>query len=402
LLLKKRSESRLQALGLQLASANRLLGQAYQAQGQLDAALERYRNCPADDDLNERLYTLGLDFERRRQFGKAAATFAFLREQAPRFRDTAERLQRNREADGQVVLGKSSAATATGTVILSDAGLARPILGRYEVERELGRGAMGAVYLGRDPKIGRTVAIKTVALSQEFGGEQLAAVRERFFREAETAGRLAHPQIVTIYDVGEEQDLAYIAMDYLKGRSLAAYCQPKQLLPFAEVMTIAIQVAEALDYAHGQRVVHRDIKPANIVYDREERVVKVTDFGVACLTDSSKTRTGTVLGSPSYMSPEQVAGQKVDGRADLFSLGVTLFQLLSGELPFKGESLANVMYQIANEKPTDIRKLRRELPPCVGRIINKALQKEPERRYQRGNDMAAALRRCRDDAGKEA
>lgn len=401
LLLKRSLGARAGVLAAELAAANRLLGQSYHTQGQLDGAFERYRRCPVDEDLKERLYTLGLDFERRRQFGKAAAAFEYLLAVAPKFRDAAERVQRNREADGRLLYGKGTGTTPTGTVILSSAGLARPTLGRYEVERELGRGAMGAVYLGRDPRIGRTVAIKTVALSQEFDAEELDAVRERFFREAETAGRLAHPNIVTIYDVGEEQDLAYIAMDYLKGQNLAAFCRPDGLLPIAEVMAIAIQVAEALDYAHGRNVVHRDIKPANIVYDREEGTVKVTDFGVACLTDASKTRTGTVLGSPSYMSPEQVAGRKVDGRADLFSLGVTLFQLLTGELPFKGDSLASLMYQIANEKPADIRKLRKDLRPCVGRIIGKALQKAPERRYQTGADMAVALARCREQ-GREA
>ncbi len=401
LLAKRRLGARARALTVELATANRLLGQSYHTQGQLDGALERYRRCPADEDLLERLYTLGLDFERRRQFGKAAAVFEHLLGLSAKFRDAGERLERNLDADGRMLFGKTGSTTPTGTVILSSTGLTRPILGRYEVERELGRGAMGAVYLGRDPKIGRTVAIKTMALSQEFDGEQLDAVRERFFREAETAGRLAHPNIVTIYDVGEEQDLAYIAMDYLKGQNLATWCRPDNLLPFAETMAIAIQVAEALDYAHGRNVVHRDIKPANIVYDRAEGTVKVTDFGVACLTDSSKTRTGTVLGSPSYMSPEQVAGRKVDGRADLFSLGVTLFQLLTGELPFKGDSLASLMYQIANEKPADIRKLRKDLPACVARIIGKSLQKDAERRYQSGADMAVALARCREQPREE-
>lgn len=400
LLLKRRLGARAAVLEAELATANRLLGQSWHTQGQLDGAFERYRRCPVDEDLKERLYTLGLDFERRRQFGKAAAVFKYLLTAAPKFRDVAERVQRNREADGRLLFGKSAGTTPTGTVILGSTGLARPTLGRYEVERELGRGAMGAVYLGRDPRIGRTVAIKTVALSQEFEPEQLEAVRERFFREAETAGRLAHPNIVTIYDVGEEQDLAYMAMDYLKGQNLAAFCRSDSLLPVDEVIAIAIQVAEALDYAHSRNVVHRDIKPANIVYDREEGTVKVTDFGVACLTDASKTRTGTVLGSPSYMSPEQVAGRKVDGRTDLFSLGVTLFQLLTGELPFKGDSLASIMYQIANEKPADVRRQRKDLPPCMGRIVSKSLQKEPERRYQTGADMAAALARCRAGVGE--
>jgi serine/threonine-protein kinase len=254
---------------------------------------------------------------------------------------------------------------------------------------------MGMVYLGHDPKIGRTVAIKTLMLSQEFEDEKLREVKDRFFREAETAGRLNHPNIVTIYDVGEDQDLSYIAMDYLKGVDLLAYTKQDSLLPAEEVLDVIMKVADALDYAHEQKVVHRDIKPANIIYDKETGVLKVTDFGVACLTDTSKTKTGTILGSPSYMSPEQLAGKKVDGRSDLFSLGVSMYQLLAGELPFIGESLASLMYKIANEKHPDIRMFRPDLPPCIAKIINKLLHKDIERRFQTGSQIVSAIRRCK-------
>jgi len=264
------------------------------------------------------------------------------------------------------------------------------------IDSELGRGAMGMVYLGHDPKIGRSVAIKTMSLSQEFEGDKLADVKERFFREAETAGRLHHPNIVTIYDVGEDQELSYISMDYLRGENLMAYAKSESLLPAQETFDVIVQVAEALDYAHNERVVHRDIKPANMIYDRDNGIVKVTDFGVACLTDTSKTKTGTILGSPSYMSPEQLAGAKVDGRSDLFSLGVTLYQMLTGELPFIADSLASLMYKIANEKHPDIRMFRPDLPSCVSQVINKALHKDLERRFQSGAQMAKALTRCRE------
>ena len=199
--------------------------------------------------------------------------------------------------------------------------------------------------------------------------------------------------------MGEEHDLAYIAMDYIQGESLDHHVQSEALLPLADVFGIGVQVAEALDYAHGQKVVHRDVKPGNIIYDRGTGRLKVTDFGIACLTDNSKTRTGTVLGSPFYMSPEQIAGQRVDGRADLYSLGVTLYQLLCGRLPFEGDSLTSLMYKIANDKPQAIRKLRRELPACVTRFINKALEKDPLRRYASGEAMADAIKRCAEQAG---
>ncbi len=395
--LKQLVRDRFDLLRHELSGANRQLGQALHAQGQLDQAFERYRRCSIDESLLEALYSLGLDYERKRWFNKAAGVFAYLESRRPGFRDSAERARRNREMESVVVLGKAGGTTPNGTLIMSAAGLQNPMLGRYQIEKELGRGAMGMVYLGRDPKIGRTVAVKTIALSQEFDDETIGEVRERFFREAETAGQLNHPNIVTIYDAGEEQELAYIAMDYLRGTPLADYCKPDRLLSVAEVLEVAAQVAEALGYAHGHNVVHRDIKPANIIYDQENGIAKVTDFGVACVTDSSKTKTGTILGSPSYMSPEQLAGRRVDGRSDIFSLGTTVFQLLTGQLPFAGDSLATLMYRIANDRHPDIRTLRPDLPACASRLVNKALQKEPERRYQSGAKFAEALRRCKEN-----
>jgi serine/threonine protein kinase len=184
-------------------------------------------------------------------------------------------------------------------MILEGGQVEKPMLGRYQVEKELGKGAMGVVYLGRDPKINRVVAIKTMALSQEFEEDELKDVKERFFREAETAGRLNHPNIVTIFDAGEEHDLAYIAMEFLKGKDLVPYTKPGNLMPLAKAMDVVARVADALAYAHQNSVVHRDIKPANIMYEPESDAVKVTDFGIARITDSSKTKTGMVLGTPS-------------------------------------------------------------------------------------------------------
>lgn len=237
---------------------------------------------------------------------------------------------------------------------------------------------MGVVYLGRDPKINRVVAIKTMALAQEFEGDELEAIKERFFREAETAGRLNHQNIVTVYDAGEEHDLAYIAMEFLKGKDLVGYTKPDHLLPARKVVSIIARVADALSYAHEQHIVHRDIKPANIMYEPESDTVKVADFGIARITDSSKTKTGMVLGTPSYMSPEQLSGKKVDGRSDLFSLGVTLYQLLSGRLPFEGDSMAQLMYKIANDKQEDLRKINPAIPARLSLIIDKAMIKDPE------------------------
>ena len=275
----------------------------------------------------------------------------------------------------------------------------KPMLGRYEVEKELGKGAMGVVYLGRDPAADKAVAIKTMALSQEFGEDVLDDVKARFFREAETAARLDHPSIVSVYDAGEERDLAYIAMEVLRGQDLTSYTQRENLLPLAKVIDVVSRAAEALDYAHKARVVHRDIKPANIMYEAASGQVKITDFGIARVTDAGKTKVGTVLGTPSYMAPEQLAGNDVDGRSDLFSLGVMLYQLLTGELPFQGKSMANLIFQIANEEPSDPASLRPETPDCLRKVIDKALQKQPECRYQSGSEMAADLRACMEAVG---
>lgn len=381
----------------ELSEANMALGYAYQSTGNLDQAFEKYRLVIVDEKLLNQLYNLGLDYERKRQFNKAVSIFRYIADRDDSIHDVKERLSRNKEVSDALVLGSNKVNTSgDGTLVINTGGVQKPMLGRYQIDEELGRGAMGLVYLGMDPKIGRTVAIKTMSLGDEFEGEKLEDVKQRFFREAETAGRLNHPNIVTIYDVGEDQELSYIAMDYLKGSDLMTWCKSDNLLPPVDVIDLMIQAADALDYAHEQRVVHRDIKPANMIYDDENKVVTLTDFGVACLTDTSKTKTGTILGSPSYMSPEQLAGAKVDGRSDLFGLGVTLYQLLCGELPFIADSLASLMYKIANEKHPDIRMFQPELHACVSQLINKALQKKAEDRFQSGAQMSKALMRCRD------
>jgi eukaryotic-like serine/threonine-protein kinase len=379
---------------LDSAESNRMLGLAFQGQGQLDMAFDKFRKCPLDQAVMENLYNLGLDFERKRQFNKAEAVFRHMAGYDPKFRDIADRASRAKRMSDTVMLGTVGSLTNSGTLIVENSQVEKPMLGRYQVEKELGKGAMGVVYLGRDPKINRVVAIKTMALSQEFEGDELVEVKQRFFREAETAGRLNHQNIVTIFDAGEEHDLAYIAMEFLKGKDLVPHTKPNNLMPLAQVMGIAARVADALDYAHRNQVVHRDVKPANIMYEPTTEQVKVTDFGIARITDSSKTKTGMVLGTPSYMSPEQLAGKKIDGRSDLFSLGVTLYQLACGRLPFDGESMAQLMFRIATEPHPDIRDVRPDIPECLAVIIDRALIKDADKRYQTGAEMAGDLRDC--------
>jgi CHASE2 domain-containing sensor protein/tRNA A-37 threonylcarbamoyl transferase component Bud32 len=371
------------------AESNRMLGLAYQGQGQLDLAWDKFRQVPLSDALLDNLYNLALDYERKRQFNKAESVFRYMHEFNPKFRDLESKLSRAQKLSETVMLGGGSGHPG-GSLNLAIG--EKPKFGRFEVQKELGKGAMGVVYLGKDPKIGREVAIKTMALSQEFEAEELAEVKERFFREAETAGRLSHPNIVTIYDTGEEHDFCYIAMELLKGGDLAPYVKQANLLPVDKAVSIVARASDALGYAHKQNVVHRDIKPANMMYHADTDTLKLTDFGIARLTDSSKTKTGMVLGTPSYMSPEQLAGKKIEGRSDLFSLAVSLYQMLSGKLPFEGESMAQLMFKIANEPPIDILSVNPNVPPALVAFLDKALSKNPDERYQTGEEFAGALR----------
>ncbi len=377
------------------AESNKMLGLAFQGQGQLDMAFDKFKRVrPVDDKLLDLLYNLALDFERKRQFNKAEACYHYIFDQNKAFKDVEIKLNRAKKLSETVILGGGAMGSTTsgGTMILAGGGTEKPMLGRYQVEKELGKGAMGVVYLGKDPKIGRMVAIKTMALSQEFEADELKDVKDRFFREAETAGRLSHPNIVSIFDAGEEHDLAYIAMEFVKGGDLTRYIKPNLLLPVPEVLRLMADAADALDYAHSNTVVHRDIKPANMMLLDEGRVIKLMDFGIARIADSSKTKTGMVLGTPSYMSPEQLAGKKVDGRSDLFSLGVTLYQMLCGSLPFQADSMATLMFKIANEAHSSPLTVRPDLPPELTAVIDRVLAKNYEQRYQRGNELSRDLR----------
>src|SRR5574341_915878 len=267
------------------------------------------------------------------------------------------------------------------------------MLGRYKVLKELGRGAMGVVYLGKDPTIQRFVAIKTMRLDEIDDDEKLQDFKARFFREAESTGRMSHPNIVTVYDAGEEQNLGFIAMELLEGTPLKQYARKPKLLPPKDVLLMLATVADALDYAHQQGVVHRDIKPANIMITKDQ-TVKVMDFGIAKMASSSKTQTDIVLGTPTYMSPEQITGKKVDGRSDIFSLGIVLFELLAGQPPFTADNVSALLFTITHNPHPAIHTIRKDLPPMVQDILDRALQKELPQRYRRAGEFAHDLRAC--------
>ncbi len=262
-------------------------------------------------------------------------------------------------------------------------------IGRYEILATVGRGAMGIVYKARDPVIDRVVAIKQIALSPGLSPEGRAEFTRRFFREAKAAGKLQHPNVVTIYDMGEEEGSPFMAMEFVEGVSLGQLLKTRGSLPPGEALALTRQIARGLAYAHEQGVVHRDVKPDNILVDAKGRAV-VTDFGVAHLEASDMTRTGEILGTPHFMSPEQVTGQPLDGRSDLFSLGVVLFQILSGDRPFKGDTVSTICYHIVHSSPQpDIDQLG--LHPRLAALLARLLAKRREERYADGESLVLAI-----------
>jgi len=365
------------------------LGHYQYEKGDYETAITSLLKCHVNDEVLSDLYEIGLSFERKRQYDRALQVYSEINVRQQKYRDIDKRLK-SISGFSETRTEILSPSQAQKTLVMPEMEL--PEFGRYKIEKELGRGAMGVVFLGKDPKINRQVAIKTLDYNQ-FSKAEIKSVKSRFFREAEAAGRLSHNNIVTVYDVGEEEGCAFIAMDYVEGVPLSEFTQKGKLLPVREVYRILQVVADALNYAHSQNIVHRDIKPGNIMYNPQNRQVKITDFGIARITDSVKTRTGSFMGSPSYMAPEQMTGSRVDGRADLYSLGVSMYQLLTGQLPFDADSLGNLAYKITNEKHKSIRDVRSDLPASATRIINKALQKKVDKRYTNGVDMASALGR---------
>jgi serine/threonine-protein kinase len=371
---------------------NKSLGLALQGQGMLDMAFEKFLKCPIEDKaIQKLLYNLGLDFERKRMFNKALAVYRQIL-QGGKYKDVKDRIKKLVSLENTLVM--SAGSPKKETTFLVQNGATRPTLGRYEIIKELGQGAMGTVYLGKDPSIQREVAVKTLNYA-EIAADELADVKARFFREAEAAGKLSHPNIVTIYDVGEDHDMAYIAMELLDGQDLTHYCKNGQLLPLKRVLNIVSSVAEALGYAHDRQVVHRDIKPANIMLMKKDQV-RVADFGIARVISSSKTHTGVIFGTPRYMSPEQVAGKKVDGRSDLFSLGIVFYEMLTGKQPFTGDSMSALLYAVSNSEYVPLKEISPKTPSCCSQIVERMLAKGVSKRYQSAAQVIRDIQACQE------
>ncbi len=371
----------------------------------IEALLPHLEQSQPDINLIDSVYQVAIEAEAHRNTSLAKRLHQWILGHNKRFSPSMERMtelmpSKNHEAENQELgLEQTLVIDPDGEKMTTQVSSILNVtnFGRYQVDGILGKGAMGVVFQGVDPKINRYVAIKTLQLSDELDGQSLLETKQRFFREAETAGNLSHANIVTIYDVGEErqpnsnQTLGYIAMDLLTGAPLSEYIKKGKLLPPSLVYQLMIQMTDALEYAHRQKVIHRDIKPANIIYDDDLRRGTLTDFGIAYMSDHSKTKTGTIMGSPYYMSPEQILGIKIDGRSDIFSLGVTFYQLLSGHLPFTGESIASVAFHITKTKHESVKKWNKKLPSSAARITNKAMQKEADKRYQTMQEFKQAL-----------
>jgi len=343
-------------------------GADFMAAGRLEPAFAEFRRCNPSETVAAVMYKLSLAFEQQAKPERAEAVLEWMK-----------------RTQGPSASASSSPKKTSGTP---------DRLGRYVIERRIGRGAMGSVYLAKDPRINRAVAVKAISIEKEFEDEELKEARLRFYREAESAGRLTHPNIITVFDAGEDKGLAYIAMEYIPGIPLRDFTDPKRLLAPKRALELAAATADGLDYAHNQGVIHRDIKPANLLYNPKEGTIKISDFGVARMTDNNKTKTGIVLGTPMYMSPEQLGADDLTGLSDLFSLGVTLYELLVGEVPFKASNIAVLMTKITTEDPAPISSRRAGIPPSVDAVLAKALAKRPQDRFSCGAEMAIALRNC--------
>ena len=344
-------------------------GSDFLAAGRLEPAFAEFRRCTPSETVAAVMYKLSLAIEHQAKPERAEAVLEWMK-----------RTHGPAEKDDTLSTKKVTGVPER--------------LGRYVIDKRIGRGAMGAVYLAKDPRINRPVALKAIPIEKEFEDEELKEARLRFYREAESAGRLTHPNIITVFDAGEDKGLAYIAMEYVPGIPLRDFTDPKKLLAPKRALELAAMTAEALDYAHNQGVIHRDIKPANLIYNPKEGSLKISDFGVARITDNNRTKTGIVLGTPMYMSPEQLGAENLTGLSDLFSLGVTLYELLVGEVPFRASNIAVLMTKITTEDPAPVSSRRAGIPPSVDAVLAKALAKNPTRRFSCGAEMAIALRNC--------
>ena len=346
-----------------------------------------------EKQIRDLLYNRGLDYERKRLLKKALPIYKLIIEKDGKsLRALAKRIPDLKRADASTILGSAGSKYSVDleAVLAADTDT-KSTIGPYVVTSPIEQGTIGMVYKGKDPKTDRTVAIKTLVLS-EFDEGLRDKIKDHFFKEAESARLLTHPNIATIYDYGEEHNMVYIAVEYIEGKALDWYAGGGRLLPTKDTLVIIARVADALDYAHSRNVVHQCIRPANIMKIKETNDVKVTDFGIGRIASVTKTKASIISGMASYMSPEQISGKTVDARSDIFSLGVVLFEMLTGQKPFIAEDTTSLMFKIAKEEHPSPKAINSRIPRFVEMIIDRALEKNPQKRYQRAGQMAAHLK----------
>ena len=380
---------------------SRTAGLQLQGLGELESALEKFMQCPQNQDTANLLYNLATDFQLRGNTEKYQQVIKFISTFATNFKDIKSRLQTFETETPKTIASQNE---FEDTIVVPHDELHRDdpkLIGypnlygsRYKIDSLLGEGTSGAVFKGIDIASNKTIAIKVLNLTREIDSNQLEEYKFRFYREIETAGNLNHPNIVKIFDNGETEGFAYIAMEYIDGINLRHFSRANKLLHPQTILKLVAQCADALSYAHKQKVIHRDIKPANILYNEADDFVKLTDFGIAKIPDSTRTRAGSILGTPLYMSPEQLAGKNLDARSDLYSLGVTLYHLLTGSPPFRPKTMAELMRSITQEQHLDISEVDPNTPACIAWTVNKALEKNPDDRFQSAASMANKLREC--------
>jgi len=371
--------------------AIKMLGLSFMQKGMLEMAYDNFAKLQVNDESKRLLYHLANELTRKRKNTLAIQIYKNLYENDPQFEDVADRLQdlgvstvstvRLRESD-TVTFVETGQAPEEETILKPG-----QTLGRYEIMKVLGQGAMGVVYLGKDPTLDRELALKTFNFNEQVEESQLEQVKSDFLREARLAGKLNHPNIVTIFDAGEDWDLSFIAMEVLEGVELKDYCTRGDLLPVDKVIETMSTLANALDYAHKNGVIHRDIKPANIMIS-DKGVIKIADFGIALATGEAASTAGT----PSYMAPEQISGKPVDGRADLYALGVMFFELLTGAKPFRAADFEKLLYKIINAPVPDVIQAGAKASPGVKAIIEKLMHKDRNKRFPTGEALADALK----------
>ncbi len=404
----------------------RSVGLKLQGLGQLSLAFEKFKQCTHNHDTANLLYNLAIDFQIKGDPENAKRVLLYISTYEPNFKDVKERLQSfeiepNVDSDQQIVTKEVPVETdiiaesiqeklvttvedsdSTSITLKDDSSKTEEELSdypqlygsRYKAIELLGKGTTGAVFKGKDIAADRMVAIKVLNLTDELDANQLDEYKFRFHREVDTAGNLDHPNIVKIFDNGETDGFAYIAMEYVDGINLRNFARADKLLHPKNLLKLIAQCADALAYAHKQDVIHRDIKPANILYNQTDDYVKLTDFGIARIPDSTRTRAGSILGTPLYMSPEQLAGERLDARSDLYSLGVSLYHLLTGSPPFRPKTMAELIRSITHERHKDIIEINPSTPSCIAWTVNKSLEKDPDKRFQSAASMANKLREC--------